>query len=181
MLCVGCHTGPSFHDRDDSNYRSVERDAKRGETEIAITGTTIATDVDRIDEQAGRVVEELTGVETAISGSSLAETEKSALLRQVSAAQAGAGALTLQVTSTRADVDQLNTQLARQRKINAALSVEHDKGEAASAEVKEELVDTKEKLAKVSGHRNLFLAIMIALALAIVGFIVIRVLRFLPV
>jgi uncharacterized protein HemX len=73
----------------------------------------------------------------------------------------------------------LNVQLARQREINAALSGEHDKREAAGAEVKEELTETKEKLAKAGGQRNLFLAIMIALALAIVGFIVIRVLRFL--
>ncbi|MDR0586031.1 MAG: hypothetical protein LBG26_02205 [Treponema sp.] len=177
LFCVGCHTGPSFHD--DSEYRSVERDAKQAGTEIAITGTAIAADVDLVDEQAGRIVKELAGVETAISGSGLGEVEKSALLRQVSVAQAEAGVLAEQAAVTRVDVERLNVQLARQREINAALSGEHDKREAAGAEVKEELTETKEKLAKAGGQRNLFLAIMIALALAIVGFIVIRVLRFL--
>jgi regulator of replication initiation timing len=174
---LGCHSGPVYVN--DSTYRTVEREAHRGETELSITGTTLVADVEKIDSQTGRVIEELSGVETAIIGSSLEDAEKSALLHQVSVAQAEASILTEQISNTRADVDRLNTQLARQWEINAALSVEHDTREAAGAEVKEELAVTKEKLVKVSGQRNLAVAIAVALALAIIGFIVIRVLRFL--
>jgi hypothetical protein len=174
---MGCLSGPAF--TDDTAYRAVEREADRNSVELAITGADIAAGVDRIDGHATRIVGELSGVETAISGSSLGEAGKSTLLHQVSVAQAEASALVEQVVNTRADVEQLNVQLARQREINAALSEEHGKRESAGAEVKEALAATKEKLAEVSGQRNLAVVIAAALALAIIGYVVIRVLRFL--
>jgi chromosome segregation ATPase len=176
-LYMGCHSGPVY--TDDSAYRAIERESQRRDTELAVTGSNIAAGVDQIDRQAGRIVEELSDVETAISGSSLGEAEKNALLRQVSVAQAEAGELTEQVTSTRADVEQLNVQLAQQREINTELSAEHNRREAAAAVIMGELVDTREKLVRVSGQRNVAMVITVALALAIIGFIVIRVLRFL--
>jgi hypothetical protein len=174
-LCMGCHSGPVY--TGDSAYRTIERESDRNSVELAITGADIAAGVDRIGGHADRIAGELSGVEMAIGGSSLGEAEKSVLLHQVSVAQAEAGALVEQVAGTRADVEQLNVQLARQREINAALSEEHDKREAVSTEVKEDLAATKEKLAEVSGQRNL--AVVIAAALVIFGAVAIRVLRFL--
>jgi hypothetical protein len=164
---------------DDSAYRAIERESQRGDAELAVTSANIAAGVDRIDRQAVRIVDELSDVETVISGSSLGEAEKSAILRQVSVAQTEAGVLTEQVVSTRADVEQLNVQLAQQREINSELSAEHNRREAAAAAVRGELVDTREKLVKVSGQRSVAMVIAAALALAIIGFIVIRVLRLL--
>ena len=174
---MGCHSGPAF--TGDTAYRAIEREADRNSASLAVTGAGIAAGVERIDGHAERVELELDNLETAIRDSGLADTEKSALLRQAAAAQGETTALRGEVGILRGDTGRLNEQLAEQRNIAAAFSEEHDKREAAGAAVKAELADTKEKLAKAGGQRNLFLAIMIALALAIVGFIVIRVLRFL--
>jgi chromosome segregation ATPase len=175
-LYMGCHSGPSFHD--DTAYRAIEREADRNSVELAITGADIAAEVERIDRQADRITGELAGIGTAIGNSGLADTEKGDLLRRVSAAQNEAGILRGQVETLQGDVDRLNLQLVRQRDIEAALSEEHGRREVAGAEVKEDLAATKEKLAKVSGQRNLAVAIAAALALAIIGVVVIRVLRF---
>jgi chromosome segregation ATPase len=177
ILCCGCSSGPSY--KDDTDYREIERNSDRNSAALAITGAELAAGVERIDDQAFRMRSELDTLETAIERSGLAEAEKGALLHQVSVAQAEAAALTGQVASTRVVVEQLNAQLARQREINAELSAEHDHREATAAAISGELADTKEKLAKVSGQRNLTMVIAAALALAIIGYIAFRVLRFL--
>jgi hypothetical protein len=146
-----------------------------------VTGAEIAVGVGRIGRQAGRTAGELSGLEGMIRGSSLGEADKSALLRQVSAAQEGAGALAGEAARTGADAERLNAQLARQREISAALSEEHGRREADGAAAKEELAVTKEKLAKTAGQRDLAVAVAIALALAVIGYAAIRVLRFLKI
>jgi chromosome segregation ATPase len=179
LFFLGCRSGPSISD--DSAYRAIERDADRNSADLAITGANIAARAERIDTQAERVAAELDSLGAAISGSTLGDPEKGALLGRVAAAQDEAAALHGEAGRLREDAGRLSAQLAEQRNINAALSEEHDRREAASAEVKEDLAVTKEKLAKVSGQRNLAVAIATALALAIIGYIVIRVLRFLRV
>jgi predicted nucleic acid-binding Zn-ribbon protein len=176
-LYLGCHSGPAF--TDDSAYRAIEREADRNSAELAVTGTDIASGVERIDSHAERVESGLDSLGTVILDSGLGDAEKSALLRQVAAAQREAGALRDEVGILREDAGRLNNQLAEQREISSALSVEHDKREAAAAAVRGELADTREKLVKVSGQRSLAVVIAAALALAIIGYIVIRVLRFL--
>jgi chromosome segregation ATPase len=176
-LFMGCHTGPSY--REDSGYRAIEREADRNSADLAITGANIAAGVERINDQAERVESELDSLEAAIGGSSLADPEKCSLLRQVAVVQEEAAALRYEVGTLREDARRHTVQLEEQRSISAALSEEHDKREAARAEVKEDLAVTREKLAKVSGQRNLAIAIAAALALAVIGYIVIRVLRFL--
>jgi hypothetical protein len=146
-----------------------------------VTGAEIAAGVGRIGRQADRTAEELSGLEGMIRGSSLGEADKSALLRHVSAAQAEAGVLAGEVARTGTDVERLNAQLARQREISAALSEEHDRREADGAAVKEELAVTKEKLAKTAGQRDLAIAVAAALALGVIGYAAIRVLRFLKI
>jgi chromosome segregation ATPase len=175
-LYMGCHTGPAFYD--DSSYRAIEREADRNSAELAITGADIAVRAERIDNHAERVKSELDSLGAVIGGSGLTDPEKGALLRQVAVAQNENAALQGEVGTLREDAGRLNAQLAEEREIRAALSDEHDRREAAVAEVKEDLAVAKEKLAKVSGQRNLAMAIAAALALAVIGYIVIRVLRF---
>jgi chromosome segregation ATPase len=175
-LFTGCHSGPAF--TDDTSYRVIEREADRNSAELAITGAAIAADAERIEGHAARVASELDGLEAAIDGSSLGDTEKGPLLLRAATAQAEAVALAGEVVALRKDAALLNEQLAEEREIRAALSREHDRREAAAAEVKEDLAVAKEKLAKVSGQRNLAVVIAAVLALAIIGHIVIRVLRF---
>jgi chromosome segregation ATPase len=178
-FCVGCAAGPSY--RGDTNYRAIERDADRNSAGLSATGAAIATDVERIAGHAARVVSELGGLEAAILDSSLGATEKGPLLLRAETAKEEATALASEVATLRENAGRLNDQLVEEREINAALSREHDKREAAAAEVKKDLAVAREKLAKVSGQRNLAVVIAAALALAIIGYIVIRVLRFLRV
>lgn len=176
FCCYGCSSGPSFHN--DSSYRSIERERQQGETELAVIGSSIAAEVDQIDHQAGRIVEKLSGVEAEITGSSLEDVEKIPLLRQVAEVQKESLILGEQVNNLRTDTELLNIQLAHQREINTALSAEHDRREAASAEVKEELSTTRENLKKVSSQRNIASVLAIVLAMVIIGAIVIRMFRF---
>jgi hypothetical protein len=117
----------------------------------------------------------------AIGGSSLGDVEKSALLRQAAVAQEEAVALRGEVGILREDAGRLNAQLVEQREISAALSAEHNKREAAASTVRIELEATKEELAEVKGRRNLYLAILIAAGIAVLGYAAFRVLRFLRV
>jgi hypothetical protein len=87
--------------------------------------------------------------------------------------------MSCQIAVLRSDAIRLNDQLAEQRAISSSLSAEHDNREAAASAVKAELEGKKEELAKVKGQRNLFLAIIIALGIGILGYIAFRVLRFL--
>jgi hypothetical protein len=178
-LVAGCHSWPAF--TDDAVYRGIEREADRNSTDLAVTGAAIAADTDRIEGHAVRVVSELDGLEAAIDGSSLGDAEKGPLLLRAAMAQAEAAAMADDAAALRKDAALLNGQLAEEREINTALSQEHDRREAAAAEIKEDLAVAREKLAKVSGQRNLAVVIAAVLALAIIGHIVIRVLRFLRV
>jgi chromosome segregation ATPase len=174
-LSLGCHSGPAF--TDDTAYRTIERDAQRVETELAITGTDIAAGVERIDSRAERVKSELDSLGAAIGGSDLGDAEKSALLRQVAVAQEETAALRGEADTLRTDTMRLNEQLVEQRQINAALSAEHNRREAAAAAVRIELADTKEELAGAKGQRNLYLAILIAICIGVLAYIAFRVLR----
>lgn len=178
-LFMGCSTGPSF--QDDSAYRATEREIQRTGAELAITGADISAGVDQIDQQASRVTEGLASIEAGITASSMGVDEKGIVLRQVAVTQGDAGILSEQVKTLHGDVDRLNAQLAHQRELGAALSEEHYKREAEGAKVKSELEEAHVKLAKTTGQRNLYLAIMIALAVGILAFIAIKVLRFLRV
>jgi chromosome segregation ATPase len=174
LLVAGCQSKPIFID--DSIYRSIEGEAKRTESELAITGADIADGIKRIDHHAAQVSAELDSLEVAISGSGLDDAEKEIILHQVAIVQQEGETLRDQVGILRQDAGRLNDQLAEQRTINAALSAEHDRREAAGAAVKADLEGTKEELAKVKGQRNLYLTILIAVCLGILGYIVFRVL-----
>jgi chromosome segregation ATPase len=174
---VRCYTGPSY--QEDSDYRAIERDSDQNSINLAITGTDIAAGVKEAAGQAARVEEELEGLEAAIQGTGIADAEKATLLHQVSMAQREAAALSTHLGEVNGDVERLNVQLAEQRKINAALSAEHDRREAAGAAVKAELEGTKGELAKVKGQRNLYLAILIAVCIGVLGYIVFRALQLL--
>jgi predicted nucleic acid-binding Zn-ribbon protein len=174
---LGCHSGPSY--RDDTDYRAIEREADRSNIELAITGADLASGVERIDNHAEKVKSELDNLGAAIIDSGLEDAEKRALLHQVATAQEETRDLRGEVDMLRKDTGRLNDQLAEQRGINAALSAEHDKREAAGAAVKEELEGKKEELAKVKGQRNLYLAILIAVIIGVLSIIALRVLRFL--
>jgi hypothetical protein len=175
-LIMGCHTGPSF--REDSEYREIERKADRNSIDLAVTSADIAAGIERMDDQTARVQSELDDLEAAIDGSVLEGSAKETLLNHVAMAQKETMALRYEVTVLQKDAGHLNDQLAGQREISAALSAEHDRREAAGAAVKAELEGTKEELAKVKGQRNLYLAILIAVCLGILGYTAFRVLRF---
>jgi chromosome segregation ATPase len=171
---VGCAAGPSY--RGDTEYRAIEREANRNSAELAVTGAAIAADTERIAGHAARVVSELDGLEAAIGGSSLAEAEKEPLLLRAEATQAEAAALAVEAAALRKDAALLNDQLAKEREINAALSAEHDRREAAVAAVQEELEGVKGQLATVKQQRNLCFALL----LAALGWVVFRLLRVVP-
>ena len=172
-LYLGCHSGPVF--TDGTAYRAIEREADRNSAELAVTGAGIAAGVERIDGYAERGVSELDNLGTAIDGSSLAE--KNALLRQVATARECMVAMSGEIGILRKDTGRLNAQLAEQRDINVALLAEQDRLEAAAAAVQIELGDMKEELAKVKGQRSTFSSILITAGVAVVLFIVFKVLR----
>jgi hypothetical protein len=176
-LYSGCHSGPIF--TDDAAYRSIERDADRNSAELAVTGADIAAGVERIEGRAERVKSELDSLGAAIGGSGLTDPEKGALLRQVAIAQEENAALRGEVGRLREDTVRLNARLTEQREISAVLSGEHDRLEAVAAAVQIELGNTKEELAKVKGQRNLYLAILIAVCVGVLGYIAFRALQFL--
>jgi hypothetical protein len=180
-LFMGCRSGPSYQASGDAAYRAIERDADRNSADLAATGAAIAAGAGAMEERAGRVAGGLSDVEGMIRASSLGEAEKGALLRHVAAAQAEGGALAAQAAGVKADAGLLASQLEQQREIAAALSAEHDRREAEAAALGEELADTREKLAKAAGRRDLYLVILIALGLAAAGYAVFRVLRLLRV
>ena len=177
FLSMGCRSEPPYQAAGDTDYRAIEREAERNSSGLALTGAHIAADAGRIDERAARMRTELDSLEAVIESTDLAAPEKDVLLHRVAVIRTEDQALAEDITGLRKNTEQLNGQLKEQREINAALSIEHDKREAAGTEVKEELTVTREKLAKVSGQRNLALAIAIALALTILGAVAIRVLR----
>ena len=176
-LYMGCHSGPPHQTASDAGYRAIERDADRNSADLAVTGANIAAGVERIDSHAGRVASELDSLGAAISGSSLGDMEKSALLRQVAVAREEAAALRSEADILRRDTGRLNTQLAEQREISVALSAEHDKREVAAAAVRIELEGTKEELAKAEGQRNAFRAILITAGVVAALFMVFKALR----
>ena len=176
-LLAGCHSGPVF--TDDAAYRAIERKADRNSASLAVTGTGIAAGAERIDGHAERVEVELDTLEAAIRDSGLADTEKEPLLYRVAVVQEENTALRGEVGILREDAGRLNAQLAEQRKIDAALSEEHDKRETAAAVVQIELEGTKEELAAAKGRCNLYLVILIAVGIAVLGYAAFRVLRFL--
>jgi hypothetical protein len=162
---------------DDSAYRAIERNAERNRADLAVTGADLAAGAERVADYSARVVEELDSLGAAIAGSGLGEQKKGAILHQVAMAQEEAAALQYEVDALRRDAGRLNSQLAEQRGIGATLSAEHDRREAAAAADSEELAATREKLVKVSGQRNLAVVIVIAMVLAILGAIALRVFR----
>jgi septal ring factor EnvC (AmiA/AmiB activator) len=174
-LSLGCHSGPSFNN--DSGYRAIEREADRNSVDLAVTGAEIAARVERIDRQENRVRSTLDSLEAALEGADIAAPEKDTLYQRLIAVRAEDEALSGEIQWLREDAGRLNGQLAEQREINAAMAEEHDRREAAGAAVKEEIAVTKEQLIKVNGQRNLAVVIAAALALAVIGYIAIRVRR----
>jgi hypothetical protein len=167
-LVMGCHTGPPL--RGDTGYRAIEREADRNSADLAITGSDIAAGAERIDSRAERVQSELDSLAAAVAGSALEGPAREALRGHVAMAQGEAAALRREAAALRGDAGRLNEQLAEERKIRAALSAEHDRREAAMAAVKAEL-------AKEKGQRRLFLAVLIAVGVGVLGCIVFRILR----
>jgi chromosome segregation ATPase len=178
-LSMGCLSGPSFSD--DSAYRAIEREADRNSIDLAVTGAEITARVERIDRQETRVQAALDSLQAALEGADIAAPEKDTLYSRLTAVRAEDEALSGEIRGLREDAGRLNEQLAEQREINTAMAEEHDRREAAGAAVKEELAVTKEQLVKVSGQRNLTVVIAAALALAVIGYAAIRVLRFLKI
>ena len=174
---MGCRSGPVR--LDDAAYRAIEREADRNASALAVTGAGIAAGVERIDGLAARVQSELDGLETAVGASTLPEEEKSALLLHASIAREEAGEMLHEVSVLRKDTGRLTERLAEQREIGAALSEEHDKREAAAGAVRLKLDAAKEELAKVKGRCVLYLAILIAVCIGVLGYIAFRALRFL--
>jgi hypothetical protein len=146
---------------------------------LAVTGAAIAADAERIEAHAARVVSELDGLEAAIVGSSLGNAEKGTLLLRAATAQAEAAALAGEVVALRKDAALLNGQLAKEREINAALSAEHDRREAAGAAAWEELEGVKGQLAKARRQLSLCATLLVA-ALGWLVFRLLRLLRVIP-
>jgi chromosome segregation ATPase len=165
---------------DASTYRGIERERQRGDAALAVTGADIAARVERIDGQAAMIGTALDSLEEGLGGADLTAPEKDALYRQVAAVRAGDEALSGEIQGLREAAGRLNEQLAEQREVNAAMAEEHDRREAAGAAVKVELAASRERLAQVSGQRNLAMAVAAVLGLAVIGYIAIRVLRVIP-
>jgi hypothetical protein len=147
-------------------YREVQSEIQRQQVELAITGTTIEAD-------SRDIVEGLTSVETALA---VPEYDRDALLNQVRG-------LRVVAEKHQTDAENLNWQLGRERESNSRLGAIFDEREEmwqkALSERDAENATLKIANAKITGQRNLAFVIAIALAVVIIGYVVIRVLRLL--
>jgi hypothetical protein len=147
-------------------YRETQAKIQDRQTELAVTGV-------KIEEGSRDIADGLAAVETALS---LPDYDREDLLNQVRD-------LRVVAEKHQADTETLNRQLAAGREATRRqgdLFDQHEEAwQKAVSERESENAALKIDNAKITGQRNLLRVISIALALVIIGYVIIRVLRFL--
>jgi chromosome segregation ATPase len=170
---MGCHSGPVF--AGDTAYRAIEREADRAGTELAMTGAEIVTLAGNISDRADRIDAGLANLGQAIE----AGDDKAALLDKVAATDGEVLKLTEEAAVLQETAARLDAQLAEQRLLSAALSAEHDRREHEAAGIAGELAGARLQEEMWRRKAAVRLAVIVALAAAIAGYIAFQVLRFL--
>jgi PBP1b-binding outer membrane lipoprotein LpoB len=171
ILLVGCaSTRAAVPSPSESagEYRELLGELYQQQADIAVTGQ-------RIEDQSRNLVEDLTRLEEAIAAAPDAgETDRIYWLSQVQAARADAEV-------HQANIENLNRQLAVERE---TVKKQDQKFNDYEIEMIKMLSDKdtenaqlKEENEAVKGQRNTFLAILITAGVAVVLFIVFKVLR----
>ena len=154
-----------------SEYREAQAEIRQQQTELAITGTKIEAESRGITGDIARLEESI-----AAAPPDFGETDRLAWLSQ-------AQALRERAEDHQADAERLNRQLAEEREMTRHQGELFDKQEEAwqraLSEREAENTALRVENKKITGQRNMTLVIAVSLALAIIGFIVIRILRFL--
>jgi hypothetical protein len=170
---MGCHSGPVF--ADDSTYRTIEREADRAGTELAMTGAKIITLAVDISDRAAGIDAGLASLGQAIE----AGDDGPALLDKLAAARREVLELTGEAAALQETAVRLDAQLAEQRLLSAALSAEHDRREVEAAGIAGELAGARLEEEKWRRKASIRMVVVVALVVAIAGYIAFRVLRFL--
>ena len=154
-----------------AEYRETQAEIRQQQTELAITGTKIEAESRGITGDIARLEESI-----AAAPPDFGETDRLAWLSQ-------AQALRERAEGHQADAERLNRQLAGERETTRRQGELFDRQEEAwqraLSEREAENTALRVENKKITGQRNMTLVIAVSLALAIIGFIVIRILRFL--
>jgi hypothetical protein len=151
-----------------SDYRDIQADLQRQQTDIAITGV-------KVEEESQEIVGDIAKLEESISAApDYGEIDRLNWLRQVQELRGRA-------EGHQADTKKLNRQLAQERETNTALTskfnqyetTQNNKASEMTAEIAALKVDNK----KIKGERNTLLAIVITAITVIVLIIAVKVLR----
>jgi hypothetical protein len=152
-------------------YREAQAEIRQQQAELAVTGVKIAEGSQSITEGILRLEESI-----AHAPQDPGEADRLNWLSQVQGLRARA-------EEHQAETERLNRQLAEERETTRRQVEIFEQRESAwqTAVSDRDTENTALKIdnAKISGQRNMTFVIAIALALVIVGYIVIRVLRFL--
>jgi hypothetical protein len=153
-----------------AEYRAAQAEIRQQQTELAITGTKIEAESREISRHIARLEESI-----AAAPPDFGETDRLAWLSQ-------AQALRERAEGHQAETEKLNRQLADERETTRRQGELFDRQEEAwqraLSEREAENTALRVENKKITGQRNMTLVIAVSLALAIIGFIVIRILRF---
>ena len=154
-----------------AEYREAQAEIRQQQTELAITGTKIEAESRGIAGDIARLEESI-----AAAPPEFGETDRLAWLSQAQALRARA-------EGHQAETEKLNRQLAGERETarrqGELFDRQEDAWQRALSEREAENAALRVESKKITGQRNMTLVIAIALALAIIGYAVIRILRFL--
>ena len=144
---------------DAAEYRDLQNELQRRQTDLAVTG-------EKIESDSRRMVEDIARLEK----SAAAIAPDSGLVEQSRVLKSRAEKLQI-------EAENLNRQLAAERETNSALAAKFNDYETAQNKAMAELAAVKADSKKLEGQRNTLLAIIITAILAIIVFIAIKVLR----
>jgi hypothetical protein len=167
LCCGGCKTAGAAMAPVElaGEYRDIEREIQRGQTELAVTG-------ERIGEGSRDIAEGLAALETSIAAAT--EGNGGEILIKVRGLRAAA-------EDHQAETEKLNILLARERENSGKLSEqfnEYEQSALARLSQKDgEIAGLKVENKKVKGQRNTLLAVVITAVSAIVIFVIVKVLR----
>jgi chromosome condensin MukBEF ATPase and DNA-binding subunit MukB len=153
----------------ESEYRDIQNDLQRQQTDIAITGI-------KVEEESLGIVGDIARLEESISTANqdYGEIDRLNWLRQVQD-------LREKAEGHQADIEKMNRQLAEEREVYSRLTHKFDEYETSQNKALSER-DTENAQLRVEnkavyGQRNTLLAIMITAVSVIVLFVVFKILR----
>jgi hypothetical protein len=152
-------------------YRQARAEIQHRQAELAVTG-------ERAAEGSRSIAEGIARLEESVASASpdFGEAEREDWLRQIRELRPAA-------RDHQAETEKLNRQLAGERETTRRQGEIFDEREAAwqraASEREAENAALRVENKKIAGQRNLYLAILIAVCLGVLGYTALRVLRFL--